>query len=564
MSTHRWEDMSSTARRTIIIVIIVALVPAAFAARWGYHKAKEWRGEYLAHQGLELMDRHDISNAQPKLQAAYALAPFDLYVLRACAKFSVTAADPQALVFYRGLLGHPDSTRADRRDAVQAAISFNNLTQADEWVEPLAGSDSSADDKSIESQLRWQQDRHDAAIDLMRKSIAQDPSNHANAFLLARMLLVSGKPPEKAEAEKILHDLGGNDDASGLKALEELSQLRDQDDATRQWVLGRLKSHPLLDDDGRFAMWDLEVLLGTPAQTVVKEATDLFKGTAADRRSAAGRWLNNRAAQQRTLELISQQDGMGDRNLLLVRLDALAKMKNWSEVQTELNDPQIPLPQAIVLLYRARAEHELGDATSSQADWTRAMGAATGDAQSMTVIGQYALQMGAYDQAERAFERLAQMPGQAEAAYLALIQIVAQHGTTAQLRDTVLAMVNAVPKAAEPRNDWAYLSLLLNTDVDTAFAVAQGLETAHPELLAFRSTLALAYLRKNDPANALKVYQDFKVDWSTASPSWRMVHAVVESAGGNKAAAQSDAENINRTLLRPEEVTLLDNYVPQT
>jgi tetratricopeptide (TPR) repeat protein len=556
--------MSSTSRRLTIIVIIAALVPAAFAARWGYHEAKAWRARILARDGMDMLARHDISDAEPKLQAAYALAPFDLDVLRSCAKFSVAANDPQALVFYRGLLGHDASTRADRRDAVTAALSFNDLNQADEWVQPLTGSDSSADDKVTEAKVRWQQDKHDAAIDLMRKAIDQDPSSHDDELLLARMLQASNQPAQQTEAEKMLRDLGANNDLDGLHALEMLAPMRDEDETSRQWVLDRLKHHPLLDDEGKFAMWDLEVLLGTPAQAVLKEATDTFKGASVDRRAAAGRWLNNRAASQHTLELIPDQDAMGDRNLLLVRLDALAYLKNWPEVQTELNNPRIPLPQAIVLLYRARADQELGDTAGSQADWTRAIEAATGDVPSMTTIGQYALQIGAFDQAEKAYQKLAQMPGQAESAYLALIQIQARHGTTAQLRDTLVAMIQAVPKAAEPRNDWAYLSLLLNADVDTAFLVAQKLEGQHPELLAFRSTLALAYLRKNDPAAALKVYDGFALDWTGASPSWRLVHAVVEAANGNKAAAQAEADNINRTLLRPEEQALLDNYIPQS
>ena len=566
MSLPRWDEMSTGTRWIIVIVLIVGLVPAAFAARWGYHEAKAWRAEYLAHQAMDMLKRHDVSNAEPKIQAAYALSPFDPDVLRTCAKFSVAANDPQALNFYHSLLAHAEATPADRLDAIQAALTFNNLAQADEWVQPLTGSDSSADDKAAEAQVRWQEGKHDAAIDLLRKAVDQDPSSHDDAFLLARMLLVSSKPSDQAEAEKILRDLAGNDDAVGLKALEQLAPMRDQDDASRHWIYGRLKNHPLLDDDGKFALWDLEVLLGTPAQTVVKEATDAFVGSSADRRAAAARWLNARGAPQSTIDLIPVQDAMGDRNLLLVRLDALAYLKDWSEVQTELNNPRVPLPQAVVLLYRARADQELGDQAASQADWTRAIEAATGDVQSMSLIGQYAAQMGAYDQAEKAFGKLAQMPGQAETAYLALIQLVAKHGTTAQLRDTLVGMINAVPKAAEPRNDWAYLSLLLNADVDTAFTVAQTLEAAHPELLAFRSTLALAYLRKNNPAAALKVYNDFTIDWKTAPPSWRMVHAVVEGANGNKAAAQAEAENINRSLLRPEELTLLDDYVsvPQT
>jgi hypothetical protein len=53
-------------------------------------------------------------------------------------------------------------------------------------------------------------------------------------------------------------------------------------------------------------------------------------------------------------------------------------------------------------------------------------------------------------------------------------------------------------------NDLAYLNLLLKNEVDASGHIAEKLVREHPQMLAYRTTLALAYLRSNDAAGAKK------------------------------------------------------------
>jgi hypothetical protein len=123
-------------------------------------------------------------------------------------------------------------------------------------------------------------------------------------------------------------------------------------------------------------------------------------------------------------------------------------------------------------------------------------------------------------------------------------------------------MMVDLPYEPEPQNDWAYLSLLLDQNIDEAGRTADALVAAHPQLLAYRSTLALANIRKNNPQGAEKVYQGLQIDWTTSPASWKAIYAVVLAANGEAAKAGEFARGINRSQLRPEELALLNAYLP--
>jgi Tfp pilus assembly protein PilF len=125
-------------------------------------------------------------------------------------------------------------------------------------------------------------------------------------------------------------------------------------------------------------------------------------------------------------------------------------------------------------------------------------------------------------------------------------------------------MMVELPTRPEPKNDWAYLNLLLNTHVDEAWNIAQSLVQANPQILAYRTTLALGYLRKNDSAGAAKVYEGLQIDWTTAPQSAKLIYALVLAANGKKDQAAAFAHTLNRPQLRAEESALWDFYLPGT
>jgi len=545
----------------LVVAAVALLALVGVGAVWGYGYAKVWRAHVLTDEAKDLLGRNKTEEGESKLMAAYTLEPYDTEVLRALAAHDLSMGNGHALNFYRMLLALPQATREDQREALRAFLSFGDLKSAEELAQGLIAKAPEAEDYALQAQIYWRARAEPQAISFMRQALALDAKNRANQLLLARMLSLTPDDRQRAEGLSLLRELAGTKDQEGLEAMEIMARIPTLDTASQQETLKQLRQHPLLDDDGRFAAWELEKHLGErDTATIMREALESFKSTNdLTRKAAAARWLYNQGQPELALELATPSESLANQALFLVRMDALAFLKNWPEVEKELSD-NAPLSRTIIFLYRARAAQELGDPARSAMAWDRARAAATTEPGMLPYLGQYALKIGQFDEAKKTYTQMAHIQQQALEGYTALLQVETKHGTSAEILETLREMMMDLPMEPEPKNDWAYLNLLLNTNVDEAWKTAQSLVQANPQILAYRTTLALGYLRKNDPAGAGKVYDGLQIDWTTASTSAKLIYVVVLDANGKKDQAAAFIQTLDRSQLRAEESALLDSY----
>ena len=545
-------------------VVAALLVAAGFGTVWGYGQAKLWRAHELTLEAKDLLVRQETAEGESKLMAAYTLEPRDAEVLRALAAYNLSLRNPHALGFYHLLVALPEATREDQREASRAFLSFGDLKSAEELAEILIAKAPEAADYALQGQIYWRAGAETQAISFVRQALSMDPKSRANQLLLAQMLSMMPGQEQQVEAANLLRELAQANDQEALTALEVMARNPQLDVASQRWVLEKLRQHPLLDDEGRFAGWELEKRLGArDDKAVMREAVEFFQSSDLARKATAARWLYNQGEPELVLELATPPDTLANQELFLARLDALAYLKNWVEVEKELSD-NAPLSQTLIFLYRARAAQELGDPGRSAENWDRARAAAATEKGMLSYLGQYAVKMGLYDEAKKTYTQMAHNQEQAMEGYTALLQVEAQHGTNAEILETLTQMMADFPMQPEPKNDWAYLNLLLDTNVDEAWNTAQSLVQANPQMLAYRTTLALGYLRKNDAAGAEGVYEGLQIDWSTASPSAKLIYASVLAANGKRDQAAVFVQTLNRSQVRAEEWALLDSYLPGT
>jgi predicted Zn-dependent protease len=545
-------------------VVAALLVAAGFGTVWGYGQAKLWRAHELTLEAKDLLVRQETAEGESKLMAAYTLEPRDAEVLRALAAYNLSLRNPHALGFYHLLVALPEATREDQREASRAFLSFGDLKSAEELAEILIAKAPEAADYALQGQIYWRAGAETQAISFVRQALSMDPKSRANQLLLAQMLSMMPGQEQQVEAANLLRELAQANDQEALTALEVMARNPQLDVASQRWVLEKLRQHPLLDDEGRFAGWELEKRLGArDDKAVMREAVEFFQSSDLARKATAARWLYNQGEPELVLELATPPDTLANQELFLARLDALAYLKNWVEVEKELSD-NAPLSQTLIFLYRARAAQELGDPGRSAENWDRARAAAATEKGMLSYLGQYAVKMGLYDEAKKTYTQMAHNQEQAMEGYTALLQVEAQHGTNAEILETLTQMMADFPMQPEPKNDWAYLNLLLDTNVDEAWNTAQSLVQANPQMLAYRTTLALGYLRRNDAAGAEGVYEGLQIDWSTASPSAKLIYASVLAANGKRDQAAVFVQTLNRSQVRAEEWALLDSYLPGT
>jgi hypothetical protein len=100
-------------------------------------------------------------------------------------------------------------------------------------------------------------------------------------------------------------------------------------------------------------------------------------------------------------------------------------------------------------------------------------------------------------------------------------------------------------------------ALLLGENPAAARRTAEQLVHDSSGTLAFRSTLALGYLRTGNPAAALHLYDGIDVGWDTAPPSAQAVHLAALIGNGETAQAKAQAASIPAAVLKPEERALI-------
>jgi hypothetical protein len=322
----------------------------------------------------------------------------------------------------------------------------------------------------------------------------------------------------------------------------------------------RLGRHPLAIDEHRLLglTWKLRA---DPdhREPILTGAIFAFRNGGPERLVAIGRWLIQQREPRRAITLIPLAAARENKDLFLIYVDALADLGRWQDLQVLLaGKAPLPIDPTIRNLYEVRTALAMGREEESRHHWADVrQSMRNADPKTVLYVAQYAEQLGMREDAAKAYRLLTGIAGAERAGYLGLILLTEQSGDTRKLRDQVKEFTGRFPSEFDPQNDLAYLDLLLNENVTSSLGSAAQRVQRFPDLLAYRTTLALAHLRNGDAASARKVYGGIATDWSTAKPGWRAVYAAVLAASGEDALARTHAGEIQIGRLRTEERELI-------
>src|SRR5205814_9414694 len=208
------------------------------------------------------------------------------------------------------------------------------------------------------------------------------------------------------------------------------------------------------------------------------------------------RWLNLHQQGERVLSLFPVDAALQNSQLLLVRLDALATLQRWNEIDSLLSRPDLTLDPSVLECFRARAAQEQNAALDSELHWNHAISFAGGDALKLRAVADFADRSHAPAVALKAYEQLAKFPEHAAFAYRGTERLSAQAGDLAVQRAAAEKITNLAAGDPNAVAQLAYLNLLADKDVESNTAIARKLVKEHPDRLSFRVTAALGLLRQ--------------------------------------------------------------------
>ena len=262
------------------------------------------------------------------------------------------------------------------------------------------------------------------------------------------------------------------------------------------------------------------------------------------------RWLNAHQQSSRVLSLFSIERALQDNQLLMVRLDALANLQRWNEIDSLLARPDLTLDPSVLESFRARSAQEQNQSLDAELHWSHAISFAYGDPLKLRFIANFAEQSRAPGVALKAYDQLAKFPDYASFAYLGTQRLSARQGDLAVQRSAAQKIAALAPNDPNAVAQLAYLDLLAGRDVDKNLEAAKKLVERYPDRLSFRVAAALGYLRRHDPGSALAQFKGPAgappIEWSNTPASWRAIYAAALIANDDSNGAQKIIRTIDR------------------
>ena len=533
------------------------IVAGTLAYRW----FKGQRAERFAAAGNAFVAADKWNDAAVQYRVALHLDPSNYHGLSGAARLASKAERPEALELWQKVLALPQCTIRDREDYAELLIKTNRLNLAEKAIDPLLKDN--PDTKALQLAARYARKIGDnvKAGEYLRIASKRAPDDDAPRFQLAEVLAQSTDAADQAEARKILWELAARPNVYKKAAVEALGAAPELTTDERKRLLQELMAlTPKTAKDDLLAA-DMRVQLQPDeAARIYREEVERWRNGQSQELLDLARWLNAHQQPELVLSTFPVERTLEDNQLLLARLDALATLQRWNDIDGVLNRTDVTLDPSVIESFRARTALERNANLDAEVHWNHAISLAASDPYKLRFVANFAEQSRATAAALKAYEQLARFPEHADFAYRGTQRVSQRSGDTAAERAAMSKISARAPEDPNAADQLAYLSLLLGEDVDQNFAVAKKLAEQYPNRLSYRVTTALGYLRQHDPASAMAQFKGpVSIDWKRTLPAWRAVYAAALLASDRNDEARDIIATISRNRLNPQERELIES-----
>ena len=546
-------------RRWILLIasVLAVIVAGTLAYRW----FKGQRAERFAAAGDALVAADKWNDAAVQYRVALQLDPSNYHGLSGAARLASKAERPEALELWQKVLALPQCTIRDREDYAELLIKTNRLNLAEKAIDPLLKDN--PDTKALQLAARYARKIGDnvKAGEYLRIASKRAPDDDAPRFQLAEVLAQSTDAADQAEARKILWELAARANLYKKAAVEALGAAPELTTDERKRLLQELMAlTPKTAKDDLLAA-DMRVQLQPDeAARIYREEVERWRNGQSQELLDLARWLNAHQQPELVLSTFPVERTLEDNQLLLARLDALATLQRWNDIDGVLNRTDVTLDPSVIESFRARTALERNANLDAEVHWNHAISVAASDPYKLRFVANFAEQSRATAAALKAYEQLARFPEHADFAYRGTQRVSQRSGDTAAERAAMSKISARAPEDPNAADQLAYLNLLLGEDVDQNFAVAKKLAEQYPNRLSYRVTTALGYLRQHDPASAMAQFKGpVSIDWKRTLPAWRAVYAAALLASDRNDEARDIVATIPRDRLNPQERELIES-----
>jgi len=542
----------------IFAFVLIAIVAGAYPS---YRSYQSWTAENLARSADELIKQGNVVEALEALTKAIRKDQDNYEVIRMRAMIYTQLKHQDCLIIWTRLRQLHGLNAEDRREYARAAVLFGQVDLADQIMAGAEGRNAPIEDILLRYLIAFNQGNYKLAEDLAREALRKDPNDQSALINMAHALLLQKSPRAREEAADILEKMQEGTDLYSLTALRLVASDEDILTKSRLDACKKIFEHPETGFNERLFVRKIRIKLEPELKDeiidiTIAEATD---GTPYEK-AQISRWLNQIDQSHRIAELLDFEAAKNRRAHLLILLDALAAQDLWDEIETALQDPDIALEPFFRKLFIFRVNLEKGRLPDADATWSRLIATGANYEDRLRTTADYVYKLGRLDYARKAYQIMSRNSLVSRAGYIGLVKVAKRELKLTELITLLKTMIEKFPSDEAASNEYNYYRLLAKQEIGMATNSATNLYKINPKMMAFRITLALAYMRNGKPADAYNMLNINKLEWDELEDLRKVIRAATLIQNGQATGAKGLLESINRDALFPEELELIHPY----
>lgn len=538
-------------------LLALLLLGAGYAGgrHYAWPAVKAWRVERMNRDARAFLADGDLPNALMAARKSLQASTRNPDAWRIAAEASAARDRPDA-VWYQENLCREEPTWENQRELIRLALRFGVPGNALAALETVAGeARSGAEFHRLAAEVyrrlgrpaeaashlleltRLEPADGAAQLDLAGIGLAADPQRTDRA-LRARVLALADQPELRVRALTLL--LRENVAAQATDGTGELVR--------------RLQAEPEPDVTGSLLMIEARVLLGSPD---AGPALARLQAEVADRPAEAARVLaflvrSGRAGEARRWFDLLPEETRADEDARHAQAEALLALGDAPALEAALRAVRWPKHEYLRNALLAHACRAQGRAAEFAEAWNLALidaGSDTGKA--VALLARTEEWRWVNERHDVIWSLFALVPDNASVQQ-ALLLWERHRGNTAGLHRLFTRIVEVSPGDEAARNNLAYTSLLLDTNVARAGLIAAELVKAYPDNTYFGTTQALALCKQGRAAEALALL-DSMSSGERAEPVRAVLRAWCLASLGRTLPASYLLDSVALPALLPEE-----------
>lgn len=560
---------NATLRVTVVLVLLLVLgIGASLTVPPFYRKLKIQRALRAAAQAEIAMEKGNWSEAGNRIRLSLSLAPAEPGVLRTVGRFCTRLESPVGLQYWQMLVDSGQATRQDRIDYVRNLIQVDQPENARKLLVELL-KENIRDFDCLELSLRallLEQRTRDALI-AAEAMVEYFPSNDRGLFELGRNLLAQKDPSLQSKGEVILWGLILRDNPFQLPAIGTLSSRTNLSPSELQLLVRRLPKDNSLAS-GLLGLELNEKLRRVPSRSQMAQAAlgALPTNSPIESHIALADWLFARNFHLEGLQVIPTNSLRTNTAALQRYLQGLGGLQRWQEASRLVEDPELPLSRVLRDVFRAVVASRIGTPDEVVVHLTSAATGTRDDPSLARLVAGYAEAFGQPSIAADALQSLMANPSHVQRTAPKIMQLLTKVDDTQPLLQALDRLIQFTPDDPNLRNDRAWWLLITGQRIEECRATAAELTKLHPGNERYHATLALSYVRDNNPEKALQIIEHRFLQATNPPTRTRFVYCASLGLAGQREAARRVGATLQKQYLRSAERALVAEWtdpVPQ-